>query len=170
MGILLLDDRQSDLKVSPLTLIFLRDGDKVLALKRSFQKKIHPNKWSGFGGKVEPGEELFASARRELLEETGLTVDTLTLKGTFIRLIYGYVNFIYLLVATGHHGQLRKTDEGEIAWRQIPDLLADPNLVDHLKLYLSQILEPNSDFFSAIANEDLSFYVTNHSHFAERGK
>ncbi|XP_068940903.1 oxidized purine nucleoside triphosphate hydrolase isoform X1 [Petaurus breviceps papuanus] len=34
-------------------------------------------RWNGFGGKVEDGESIEEGAKRELLEESGLTVDTL---------------------------------------------------------------------------------------------
>ncbi|XP_066496738.1 oxidized purine nucleoside triphosphate hydrolase isoform X2 [Tiliqua scincoides] len=33
--------------------------------------------WNGFGGKVQPGETVEQAARRELQEESGLTVDSL---------------------------------------------------------------------------------------------
>jgi 8-oxo-dGTP diphosphatase len=157
--------------VSPLTLIYLRDGDKILTLKRASNKKIFPNKWSGFGGKVEPGEDLIESARREFLEETGLTVDRLKLKGTFTRFIHGYLNVLYIFVATGYHGEIRSDpDEGEIAWRNIKDFLADPDLVDHAHFYVPQIFDDPGDFYCGFASEDLSEYFDNKSHFDLRRK
>lgn len=169
MSTLTLIQEAEPLKVSPLTLIFLQEGNKILALKRAAHKQIYPNKWSGFGGKVEPGEDLFASAKREFLEETGLELGTLTLKGTLVRSTHTHLNYVYIFLADGYSGTLNtSSDEGEIAWRDKDELLNDAHLVDHLKLYLKQILEPNSDFFCAITNEDLSFFVNNSIHFEER--
>ncbi len=74
-------------KVSPLTLIFLIKGDEILTLRRSSNKKVYPNKLSGFGGKVEPGEDLFTSAKREFFEETGLTLKEISLRGMFMRMM-----------------------------------------------------------------------------------
>lgn len=91
--------------VSPLTLIFLVDGDRILTLKRNPDKKIYPDKVSGFGGKVEPGEGLVASAQRELLEETGLTAQELSLRGMFIRILdTGYIDEVKIPAAeTARH-------------------------------------------------------------------
>jgi len=38
-------------KVAPLTMVFLVDDNKVLTIKRNEDKKIYPDKISGFGGK-----------------------------------------------------------------------------------------------------------------------
>lgn len=46
---------------------------KVLLLKRSADKKVDPNLYSGIGGKVEPGEDFYSALLREVEEETGLT-------------------------------------------------------------------------------------------------
>lgn len=37
--------------------------------------------WNGFGGKVEPGEDITAAAEREVLEEAGITVNNLEQRG-----------------------------------------------------------------------------------------
>ena len=161
-------------KVSPFTTIFLKDGDKILTVKRSSKKQLHPNKWSVFGGKVEPGENILNSAKREFLEETGLTLKKLTLKGTFTRMILntGYINVIHIFLAQGYTGEvLKESDEGQIMWRYIEEFLNDSETVDHLKYYLFQLLDENSDFYTGIEiKNDIenSAYNDNREHFNGR--
>ena len=55
-----------------------KDGDYLLML-RDYQKDIHPGEWeSTAGGSALKGENPVQCARRELLEETGLTALNLT--------------------------------------------------------------------------------------------
>jgi len=55
--------------------------DSVLMVERA--RPPFQGLWSFPGGRSEPGEIVEATARRELLEETGLTVGPLLLLGTF---------------------------------------------------------------------------------------
>jgi 8-oxo-dGTP pyrophosphatase MutT (NUDIX family) len=158
-------------KVAPLTMIFLIDGDKVLTLKRNEDKKIYPGKISGFGGKVEPGEAIEPSPR-EFLEEAGLEVDEMNLRGTFIRILdNGYINEMYIFIALGFSGNPRDvSEEGKIEWRSVEDFLNNPDTVDHIPLYLEQVID-GTDFYCGIAeyaqNKRLS-YTDNKVHFDER--
>jgi 8-oxo-dGTP pyrophosphatase MutT (NUDIX family) len=50
------------------------DGEVLMQLRDSMAA-IAPNQWATVGGRLDPGEDPETGARRELLEETGLTVD-----------------------------------------------------------------------------------------------
>ena len=159
-------------QVVPLTMIFVADGDRILTLKRDMDKKIYPGKISGFGGKVEPGETLEQSAKRELLEESGLTAQNLSLRGTFIRMLdNGYINEMYIFVVRQFAGEpFAESNEGSIAWRAVADFLNNPDTVDHIPLYLEQVIA-GTDFYCGIAEyidgQRIS-YTDNKAHFDTR--
>jgi len=67
--------------VVPRTLVFVRNGDEVLLLRRSHERAVWPGCLNGVGGHVEAGESLAQSALREVAEETGLAVRDLELAG-----------------------------------------------------------------------------------------
>lgn len=68
-------------RVSPaspvrLAVIFLVDPrGRVLLQHRDEHAPRAPDRWGMVGGHVEPGEEVDAAARRELLEETGIDAE-----------------------------------------------------------------------------------------------
>ena len=67
----------------PRTAIFLRRGNLVLLIKGAPTKRLWAGKYNGLGGHVERGEDVRSAAKRELMEEAGLTAD-LWLCGTVI--------------------------------------------------------------------------------------
>lgn len=58
------------------TLCYLEKDGCYLMLHRVKKKNdVNKDKWIGVGGKFEPGEDALACAMREVLEETGYTMD-----------------------------------------------------------------------------------------------
>jgi 8-oxo-dGTP pyrophosphatase MutT (NUDIX family) len=61
-----------------VAVVFLVDPQgRVLMQHRDSHAKVSPNQWAMPGGKIEEGETPEEAARREVWEETGLTVTTL---------------------------------------------------------------------------------------------
>lgn len=58
-----------------VTLVMVHEGGKVLLSKK--RDGFGGGWWNGYGGKVQSGEEVEAAARRELMEEVGIGVETL---------------------------------------------------------------------------------------------
>ena len=56
--------------------VILKAGNEYLLLHRSATDKSNPSKWCLPGGHREEGEGLKEAAQRELIEETGIYLDT----------------------------------------------------------------------------------------------
>ncbi|MBE1532377.1 NUDIX hydrolase [Actinomadura algeriensis] len=56
--------------------IILDEDDRILLCRFAPSEPADPAVWATPGGGVEPGEELYAALRRELIEEVGLELDT----------------------------------------------------------------------------------------------
>jgi 8-oxo-dGTP diphosphatase len=144
----------------PRVLIFVTRGTRVLLLKGAPTKRLWADKYNGVGGHVERGEDILSAARRELLEETGLSVDTypagtmstgsvqgLRLCGTLVVETGGNPG-IGIYVFTGEslagepkpsiEGLAQSNVEGTLEWIPFKDLPKYP-LVEDLPVLLKRI-------------------------------
>ncbi|MEP7358507.1 MAG: NUDIX domain-containing protein [Anaerolineales bacterium] len=101
----------------PRVLCFVLDADRVLLLRGAPDKKIWPGRYNGLGGHVERGESIQAAAEREILEESGLRVSLLRLRGV-ITIDTGAAAGIGLYVFTAQTagGALTPSAEGSLEW------------------------------------------------------
>ena len=133
--------------IIPRTLIFITTYDRILLLKGASDKRLWANKYNGIGGHIEPGESPLASAHRELLEETGLTIKTLNLRAVIhITMPQPPGIMLFIFVGKGATGKLHSSSEGTPEWILKSECLK-LELVEDLYTLLPRILEPGSTFF-----------------------
>src|SRR3989344_1167498 len=100
-----------------LTLLIIHQDNKVLLgmKKRGFGM----GKWNGFGGKVDNGESIEDAAKRELLEEAGISANEMKKIGV---LDFSWkdkpsdVLEVNIFKATDFSGQPQETEEMKPAW------------------------------------------------------
>ena len=130
------------------TLCYLeRDGQYLMLHRVKKQHDENHDKWIGVGGKFEDKESPEDCVRREVLEETGLTLTKFRYCGlvTFVSDIYP-TEYMHLFHATGFTGTPKECDEGELAWIKKSELLK-------LRLW-----EGDKIFFRLLA-EDAPFFL-----------
>lgn len=139
----------------PRVLIFVTRGTRVLLLKGAPGKRLWAGKYNGVGGHVEPGEDLLAAARRELLEETGLACD-LRLCGVLL-VDTGENPGVCVFVLTGEcpRGEPRPSAEGTLEWFPFDDVPGLP-VVEDLPLLLERLrrAQPGEPPFTARSSYD----------------
>ena len=130
------------------TLCYLEQDGCYLMLHRV--RKAHDenrDKWIGVGGKFEDRESPEDCARREVLEETGLTLTDYRYCGiiTFVSDRWE-TEYMHLFHATGFTGTLRDCDEGVLEWVPIAQINALPAWEGD-KIFLA-LMQQNRPFFS----------------------
>ena len=109
------------------TLCYIERGGQYLMLHRvKKENDLNHDKWVGVGGKFEVNESPDECLRREVLEETGLTLTDYRCRGvvTFVSDEWEG-EYMYLYTATGFEGALRECDEGTLEWvpiEKVPSL------------------------------------------------
>lgn len=131
----------------PRVLIFLRNGRDLLLLKGAPHKRIWANLYNGVGGHVEAHEDILSAARREVSEETGLTVADLHLQAV-VNVDAGTPGLgilMYVFSGWTAERQTISSAEGSLHWVPV-DQLDHLALVEDLHWLLPQLMtRPLSD-------------------------
>ncbi len=127
---------QDRYKVVPRTLIFIFNNQgQVLLIRGSKNKNIWSGLLNGIGGHVEVSEDIYEAARREIEEETGLSIIPLVFCGQImVKVEEGLGVALFLFRGTYKGDNYISSDEGKISWILIDDLENQPVVEDLLKL------------------------------------
>ncbi|MDO5330760.1 MAG: DNA mismatch endonuclease Vsr [Bacillota bacterium] len=129
------------------TLCYLEKDDCYLMLYRNRKKDdLNQGKWIGVGGHLEDGETPYQCAKREIFEETSLTINKMRYRG--------YIDFLndaypgermYLYTSNDFSGELSDCDESELKWIKKEEI-SSLNLWDGDRLFLPLLTSEKKTF------------------------
>ncbi|MBO2526792.1 MAG: DNA mismatch repair protein MutT [Clostridiales bacterium] len=94
-----------------------KDGCYLLLHRIKKENDLNRNKWIGIGGKFEENESPEDCLKREVTEETGLTLTDWRYCGIVTFLSDRWEGeYMHLFHATGFTGTLHECDEGKLEW------------------------------------------------------
>ncbi len=106
-------------------------GRKVLLVHRNAREHDdHFGKYNGLGGKMRPDEDVATCMRREIMEEAGIEVKEMSLRGTINWTGFGpnlesWLGFIFRIDVFS--GTVRAgNEEGSLAWHEISSIMELP--------------------------------------------
>ena len=131
------------------TLCYMERGGEYLMLHRTKKENDeNRDKWIGVGGKFEPGESPEDCLRREVREETGLTLTRWRYRGlvTFVSDVWP-CEYMHLFTADAWTGEQRPCDEGELEW------------IERSRLYDLTLWEGDKIFLRLLENDAEPFFL-----------
>ena len=130
------------------TLCHIEKDGKYLMLHRVKKKNdLNQDKWVGIGGKFEDKESPEECNHREVLEETGLTLNSAKYCGivTFVSDKWE-TEYMHIFHSEDFYGELKECNEGNLEWIDKKELYNLP-IWEGDKIFL-RLLEEKSEFFS----------------------
>ena len=130
------------------TLSYLIKDNKYLMLHRTKKEHdINSGKYIGVGGHIEEGESHLDCIKREVKEETGLTLNSAKIRGHITFVMGAETEYAHLFTSEDFFGELADgCNEGELTWVDI-DKVMELNLWEGDRTFL-KLLEDRQDFFS----------------------
>jgi alcohol dehydrogenase class IV/8-oxo-dGTP pyrophosphatase MutT (NUDIX family) len=129
------------------TLCYIERENSYLMLHRTKKEHdINKDKWIGVGGHLEPDETPEECVRREVREETGLTLHSLTFRGVIHFSSPHDAEEMFIYTSDHFSGELGECREGELSWVKMSEVL-DLNLWEGDRIFLP-LLMGSSEFFS----------------------
>ncbi len=136
------------MKIELTTLCYIEKDNKYLMLYRNKKENdLNEGKWIGVGGRFETGETPEECMKREILEETGLSVLKYRYRGLITFVSEGnIVEYMHLYTVSEFAGELTECNEGTLKWIPKEEILS-LNLWEGDKIFL-ELLNKTDNYFS----------------------
>lgn len=130
------------------TCLLINEEGKLLILRRSDKVKTYKGLWGGITGYVEPGEEPYETALKEIQEEVGIEKEHVVLinQGNIVKFTDIYEGNQYEWTVYPFVFKIRKNEKIQIDWEHLEYLWITPSeitrydTVPHLKQTVSESL------------------------------
>lgn len=124
-----------------------KDGCYLMLHRIKKENDLNRDKWVGIGGKFEDGESPEECNSREVLEETGLTLNLARYCGivTFVSDKWE-TEYMHIFHSDDFSGTVKECDEGVLEWIKKENLYTLP-IWEGDKIFL-RLIEENAPFFS----------------------
>jgi 8-oxo-dGTP diphosphatase len=118
-------------------LIFIERDKEILLIHKNKRDSFGFSKLNGIGGHIEKGEEPYEAAKREIFEESGLTIKELSLVAViFIEIGTNPGILLFIFKAKYQGGKLKESDEGGLVWMKRSSIKDSKNLVKDIPFLL----------------------------------
>lgn len=124
-----------------------KDGKYLMLHRVKKENDLNHDKWVGIGGKFEDKESPEECNKREVFEETGLTLNHTRYCGivTFVSDKWE-TEYMHIFHSNSFSGTVKECDEGNLEWVDIKALYSLP-IWEGDKIFL-RLIESNAPFFS----------------------
>lgn len=149
------------------TLIYIEKNSKYLMLHRTKKENdINRDKWIGIGGHFEEAESPEDCVKREVMEETGLTLNSMEYRGivTFVS-DDNFTEFMHLFWSNDFSGNIKECNEGELEWveksrmKELPHWEGDEIFLDLLEkrvpFFSLKLVYKKGELLQAVLNGEL---------------
>lgn len=149
------------------TLIYIEKNSKYLMLHRTKKENdINRDKWIGLGGHFEEAESPEDCVKREVMEETGLTLNRMEYRGivTFVS-DDNFTEFMHLFWSNDFSGNIKECNEGELEWveksrmKELPHWEGDEIFLDLLEkrvpFFSLKLVYKKGELLQAVLNGEL---------------
>ncbi len=140
------------MKLATLCYVINKKNNSTLMIHRvKKENDYHEGKWNGLGGKFEPGESPEDCVKREVLEESGLKLNSVKMKGFITFPMFDGKDdwYVFIFTSDDYQGDLIDSNEGNLKWIH-NDELTDLNLWDGDKIFIRWLFQDK--YFSAKFN------------------
>ena len=124
-----------------------RDGEYLMLHRTKKQNDPNHDLWLGIGGHFENGETPGECIKREVKEETGLTLIEPELRGMVTFSDGDWHEYMFLYTASKFEGELTECNEGELLWVRKETVMNELPIWEGDRIFL-KLMQSDASFFS----------------------